>query len=58
MGSLDSESLRVPGKHFKATGLEESVHAFLSAAGALDLHKEPGCFLDVFEKIPLFPPLT
>lgn len=58
MGSLDSKNFRAPGKHLKATGLEESVQTSLSVVAALALQKEPACFLDVLEMLLPFPPLT
>lgn len=52
MGSLDSKNCRAPGNHLKTTGLEESIHAFLSTIDALALQKDPGYFPDVFEMFP------
>ena len=49
MGALDSKNFRGLGNHLKPTGLEESIHSFLSAIDALALQKDPGYFPGVFE---------
>lgn len=55
--SLDSKNFRVQESPWKPLGLR-SIHASLSSVGALAFQKEPGCFLDVFEMLPPFYPLT
>lgn len=52
IGSLDSKNFRAPGNHLKITGLEESIHAFLSATDVLAPQKDSGSFPNVFEMLP------